>query len=505
LSSEYGRCDRESNCGHHQLPPIDEKEKIESVIRQESYKVVFEFEYSESLKDKVKAITGSRWDKDAKHWYVEADAIAEEVSEFAKENTFRIIERKPEHTPVPIPEEVLQQTLTGYEQNTFIQNLLNNVPYPFGASDIQKVIELYYLGTITKGFREGGITFPFIDHDNKVRAVQVKTFDKDNHTLETGFLHTMMEARYKKANRPLPDWLQGYLKNDPKVSCLFGAHLLNSFKSNPVAFVEAPKSAVVATLYFGFPDTPSNLLWLGVYNLSSLKLYKCKVLKGRTVYLFPDLSKTGHAFSDWSKKAKEFEQVLPNTRFIVSDLLEQLAPQTDKNKGQDLADYLIQLDWRKFRNEVIPVPPPELKTPQIANKPAFREKCEKCEGLRKNFILSTNEIQTPGPLSKPDSWNATKPNTQDLAKLNLEPGNWDKDISALETHFAGIALPAQSLKLNQCSTITNVQRFIESHLATVREYNGNETFRPSLDRLQELKEILRQNKGDQVKPVLTTT
>jgi len=45
----------------------------------------------------------------------------------------------------------------------------------------------------------------------------------------------------------------------------------------------------------------------------------------------------------------------------------------------------------------------------------------------------------------------------------------------------------------------------ESHLAMVGEYNGNETFRPSLDRLQELKEILRQNKDDQVKPALTTT
>jgi len=490
LSSEYGRCDRESNCGHHQLPPIDEKEKIESVIRQESDKAVFEFEYSESLKDKVKAITGSRWDKETKHWHIETSTISDEVKEFAKENGFRIIERKPEHTPVPIPEEVLQQTLNGYGQNTFIQNLLNNVPYPFGASDIQKVIELYYLGTITKGFREGGITFPFIDHDNKVRAIQVKTFDKDNHTLETGFLHTMMEARYKKVNRPLPDWLQGYLKNDPKVSCLFGAHLLNSFKSNPVALVEAPKSAIIGTLYFGFPDTPSNLLWLGVYNLSSLKLYKCKVLEGRTVYLFPDLSKSGHAFSDWSKKAKEFEQALPNTRFIVSDLLEQLAPDTDKEEGNDLADYLIQLDWRKFRNEVIPDLPLKTKAPQIANKTTFREKCE---SPTKTLLSPTDKVRTPEPnknLSKPDSEKATKPNIRDLAKLNPEPGNWDKEISELEAYFASIALPTQPVKLDQCSTVTNVQRFIEGHLATVKNYNGVQTFEPYLNRLQTLKQIL---------------
>jgi len=219
LPSPYGRCDRESNCGYHQLPPLESKEKIDNVIRKESNRIVFEFEYSGSLKDKVKAIMDSRWDKETKHWYIKTNAISEEVKEFAKENGFRIIERKPEHIPVPIPEEVLQQTLTGYERNTFIQNLLNNIPYPFESCDIQKVIEIYYLGTITKGFREGGITFPFIDQDNKVRAIQVKTFDKDNHTLETGFLHTMMEAGYKGADKPIPDWLQGYLRNDPKVSC----------------------------------------------------------------------------------------------------------------------------------------------------------------------------------------------------------------------------------------------------------------------------------------------
>ncbi len=474
LQSEYGRCDRESNCSYHKLPPKDESEKIESVIRQESDKVVFEFEYSKSLKEKVKAVMDSRWDKETKHWHIKTSTISDEVKEFAKENVFRIIERKPEHTPVPIPEEVLQQTLTGYEQNTFIQNLLNNVPYPFETSDIEKIIELYYLGTIANGYRKGGITFPFIDQENMIRAIQVKTFDSSNHTLKTGFLHTMVETGYKKANRPLPAWLQGYLLHYPKVSCLFGAHLLKSFKTNPVALVEAPKSAVVATLYFGFPDTPSNLLWLGVYNLSSLKLYKCKVLEGRTVYLFPDLSKSGHAFSDWSKKAKEFEQVLPNTRFIVSDLLEQLAPDTDKEEGNDLADYLIQLDWRKFRNEVTPVPVPELKTPQIANKPTFREKCEKCEGSTKTFFSpgATQKVETSRPIT---------------AKELLPVETWDKEISELEAYFASIALPTQPVKLDQCSTVTNVQRFIEGHLATVKNYNGVQTFEPYLNRLQTLK------------------
>jgi len=225
LPSQHGRCDRESNCGYHQLPSLEAKEKIESVIRKQSDRVIFEFEYSESLKNKVKELTGTRWDKEAKRWYVNTDTIlCDEIKEFADENGFRTIELNPEHKPVPIPEEVLNKTLNGYDQNIFIQNLLTDVLYPFNTTDVEKVISLYYLGTIANGYRKGGVTFPFIDQNNKVRAIQIKTFDKDNHTLKTGFLHRMLETGYKRTNKPLPEWLQGYLKNDPYVSCLITAH-----------------------------------------------------------------------------------------------------------------------------------------------------------------------------------------------------------------------------------------------------------------------------------------
>jgi hypothetical protein len=132
---------------------------------------------------------------------------------------------------------------------------------------------------------------------------------------------------------------------------VFGEHILSLYPDNPVALVEAPKTAVYGTLYFGMPYLPGNLIWLAVYNKSSFTFDKLKALQGRDVYVFPDLSKDGSTFSEWQQKADKIAQQLPGTRFIFSDLLEQFAPDTDRCNGNDLADFLIKLDWRNFRKQ----------------------------------------------------------------------------------------------------------------------------------------------------------
>jgi hypothetical protein len=132
---------------------------------------------------------------------------------------------------------------------------------------------------------------------------------------------------------------------------LFGEHLLNQYLYNSVALVESPKSAIYGSLYFGLPEIGKNMVWLAVYNLSSFSLDKMLALKGRNVFVFPDLSKDGSTFAVWKQKAKVFEKELPGTRFIFSDMLEKLAPQQDKAEGMDIADYLIKQDWRKTRSK----------------------------------------------------------------------------------------------------------------------------------------------------------
>lgn len=309
LPDHYGRCDRESNCSYHLNPYNDGYAKM--ILKQEQGQNISDWKSNKPKYNK---------------------------KQYVKPN------------PVFIPVEVLNRTHEGYEKNVFIQNLLTQIAFPFEVKDIEKVISLYHLGTVQNGYRKGAITFPFIDEKGNIRAIQVKQFDKTNHTTGTDFLHSIIEKNYTRNNKPLPKWLEAYNNNEIKVSCLFGEHFLSKYPHSPIALVEAPKTAIYGTLYFGFPEQNENLIWLAVYNLSSLNLDKCKALKGREVYLFPDLSKDGKAFELWSTKANKFEKELQGTSFVVSDLLEKLAPEQDKGKGNDLADYLVKQDWRLFRN-----------------------------------------------------------------------------------------------------------------------------------------------------------
>lgn len=236
-----------------------------------------------------------------------------------------------------------------YEKNVFVQNLIHKIQFPFERNEVKKIIQIYKLGTIAKGYRCGAITFPFIDVKGNVRAVQVKQFDEQNHTTGTDFLHSIINKHYNINNIPLPKWLELYSKQQKFVSCLFGEHLLGKYKNNPVALVEAPKTAIYGALYFGLPESEDSLIWLAVYNKSSFSFDKLKVLEGRRVIVFPDLSKNGNTYEEWQDKAKQCEKHLKNTRFIFSDLLEKYASDEERNNGLDIADFLIKQDWRLFR------------------------------------------------------------------------------------------------------------------------------------------------------------
>jgi hypothetical protein len=371
--------------------------------------------------------------------------------------------------------ETFKQTLEPerYKKNTFIQNLFHRVQFPFEVDDVTKVIQLYRLGTVANGYREGAITFPYIDVKGYIRAIQVKQFDEHNHTIATDFLHSIIEKHYAQINKRLPEWLEAYIKQDKRISCLFGEHLLSKYHSNPVALVEAPKTAVYSTLYFGLPETPEDFIWLAVYNKSSFSFDKLKALQGRLVYVFPDLSKGGITFKEWETKAKEYESRLKGTKFVFADLLEKLAPEHDRSKGKDIADFLIKLDWRLFRKHNIQEQPQKPEPENVTG-------VTKVTQQHNNYFLQVEPIPQVEVLK---SERIEQP-------IRKQSEIWSNDISDLETYFAGVTLPTTPIKLKRSETITDCSQFIESHIATIKANNGKNTFMPYLNRLKALKETL---------------
>ncbi len=69
-------------------------------------------------------------------------------------------------------------------------------------------------------------------------------------------------------------------------------------------------------------------------------------------------------------------------------------------------------------------------------------------------------------------------------------GNWDGRIMKLKSFFNSIDLPSGEIRLSKSEVITDVQKFINSHLSQVKRHNGKMTFEPYLLRLEKLENIL---------------
>lgn len=279
--------------------------------------------------------------------------------------------QQPTAAPVAIPDEVYRPFGAAGNSSVFARNLRYNVPFPFPDTDISKVVRLYRLGAVSGGYMAGAVCFPYIDTHGDIRTVQVMQYDETNHKTKATFLHAILKTHYERRGG-VPDWLQGYTGQDKIVDCLFGAHLLKAYPHNPVALVEAPKTAVICALYHGFPDESSNNpVWVANFNKSSFTYDKLKVLEGRRVEVFPDLSTTTDkdgnpketTFQEWKRKAKALKSKHPRMDFSFNDFLEQVATDEQRAAGLDLADFLINEDWRESR----PTPPAPMEAEQPAD------------------------------------------------------------------------------------------------------------------------------------------
>lgn len=238
-----------------------------------------------------------------------------------------------------------------YESN-FVKFLFDIFP---DKSTIESLCRLYAIGAT----KANEVIFWQIDEFNRVRTGKIMQYDpttgKRSKTQSTDWIH----SRMIKA---------GQLKADFNFKqCFFGQHLLTD-KTKTIAIVESEKTAIIASGLM--PD----FIWLAAGQLQGLNIDKCSCLASRNVVLFPDLSikqpNRMTAFEVWSAKATEIMKA-HKSKIIVSDLLERKATETDRQKGLDIADYLINEQRAKMPQNEIKQAITEPPAPAPINKKSF--------------------------------------------------------------------------------------------------------------------------------------
>lgn len=423
--------------------------------------------------------------------------------------------------PVYIPKEVLIGTIkNGYDKNNFIQNLLKRIQFPFLLEDIERVISLYFLGTISRGSMKGAVTFPYFERIDQIQAIQIVQYGPDNHRKYINWIDPYIspleisspaEFPAVQKKRKVYKWIEAR-RNQSKVNCYFGAHLLSLYPNHRIALVESPKAAILGMLYFGFPeDHPDNLIWVASGSKDCFSYDRSKIFQGREVILFPDLSPDGNTFKQWEKMAIDLKSKLKVKAFKMYTFFEAKATLIDKHKGFDIADYIINYDWCVFRarhtdsifNTVIKVESPAYSMPTSNEKFVTVGQ----EGLDANEVDQV--CSNPVILSMPAA-------TQDLIRLLTSKGYildpdqtpkfskakslgktrneaWTQEINELESFFSNAKLPETPFYLNKYTPIGNAKKFIEYNLEVAKAQNGNPTYRSYLNRVIELMRHLMQN------------
>jgi len=222
---------------------------------------------------------------------------------------------EPQREPSFIDKDILNKSMfRGYDNNLFVQYLRRII----GDRATANVIARYHVGTS----KNGGTIFWQRDTEFKVRTGKIIQYDKDGHRRKdisppVQWVHKVLEK-------------QGQLQDFHLSQCLFGEHAIPYDTTKAVAVVESEKTAIIASVFM--PE----YIWVACGGSEGLNLEKCKSLKGRKVILYPDAG----MFEKWSAKAKELSKICT---ISASALIEEKTTDEERQKGFDLADYLVRL------------------------------------------------------------------------------------------------------------------------------------------------------------------
>lgn len=121
-----------------------------------------------------------------------------------------------------------------------------------------------------------------------------------------------------------------------------------------------------------------------------------------------------------------------------------------------------------------------------------KNKTEKPIEVKSPAPIVVSEIAKPQPRREDDPKMLTDTKTSDWisGRTGKSQGNWDERILKIETFFNSIDLSSGEIRLSKSEVITDVQKFVNSHLSQVKRHNGKMTFEPYLLRLEKLENIL---------------
>jgi hypothetical protein len=242
---------------------------------------------------------------------------------------------KPKANPQPasvdadyyIHPDYVGRSFCNYRNNNFVQYLTRR----FGSGVADELVGRYRIGT--SKYWPGAVVFWQHDTEGYVRSGKIMLYNSESgKRLKQPFNHItwahaviIRDGQLAAGNNENP---YGSFKLR---QCLFGEHLIAEHPRKPVAIVESEKTAIVASA-----EMPA-FVWLACGSLDGLTTAKCSVLKGRQVMLFPDVN----AYHKWKTKAVQLELSMPGTTFAVSDVLERMATELDRENGVDLCDVVV--------------------------------------------------------------------------------------------------------------------------------------------------------------------
>lgn len=239
----------------------------------------------------------------------------------------------------------LSATIGSYQDNGLVRFLFDI--FPDEPEEVVAAIREYRIGT-----EDRFTVFPVIDRWQRFCKAQLIRYDRiTGRRSKNDYSISSIQSRLK-AKRLIDQ----NFETDKNI--FFGEHLLTKYRGHPIAVVEAPKTAVIASICNR--AFRHDFVWLACLGKDNLNIDRLERLgRDGTIILYPDTDKDGKCIAKWREIASEAAR--RGLTVKVSDLIHKRATDAEKAQGFDLADYLIGEQIR--RNDP-------------ANREAFRDEIE---------------------------------------------------------------------------------------------------------------------------------